>query len=175
MPVTVIPLRKAFETNAITTSFTAKIPTATEPTGIGVFDLSDSQYGVGNTSYIPSRLQVIPFGGNADDETFSLRVWGWSRVVNQTDLWIPQLLVELAVTLGNISGTAIAANMLMADTLVATYSASDEKTLGTTLITPANNVSASALIHLRGCQYIEFDVDLTGTGDAGNAYWRTLD
>lgn len=175
MSVTVTPLRKAFATNATTTSFTAKIPTATEPTGVGVFNLCDREYGVGNANHVPTYLLLIPFGGNSADETFSLRVWGWSQVVNQTQLWIPQLLTELAVTLGSISAAAVAANMLMADTLVATYSGTDEKILGTSLITPANDVSASALIHLRGCQYIEFDVDLTGTGDAGNAFWRTLD
>lgn len=174
MHVIANPLRKAFAANSTSADFTAKIPTSTKPTGTGVFDLCDSQYGVGTNGLVPQFLQLIPFGGNSNNETFSLRVWGWSQVVNQTALYIPQLLVELAVTFGSIDGTAIATNMLMADTLVVTYGATDEKTLGTTVISPANDVSASALVHLRGCQFIEFDVDLTGTGDAGNVYWRAF-
>lgn len=177
MPATVTPLRKALTTNSTATSFTAKIPTTTEPTHSetsGIYDLYDSGLGIAVNGRVPKRLLVIPFGGNADDETFSQRVWGWSRTVG-AGLWVPQLLAELAVTLGNISGAAIGANMLMADTVVVTYGITDEKTLGVSIMAPANNVPAAAWIDLRGCEKIEFDFDLTGTGDAANCFWRTVD
>src|SRR6185503_16249207 len=131
--------------------------------------------GVGNASYVPSRLLLIPFGGNDSNDVFNMRVWGWSQVVNQTQLWIPQLLVELACTLGNIDGAAIAANMKPCDTLVVTYGSTDEPTLGVTVMSPANDVSGQAIVHLRGCEYIEFDFDLSTNCDAMNCFWRALD
>lgn len=176
MPATSHPLRKALETNSTASAFTAKIPVAALPTNVGFFNLFDGQYGVGSDGRVPKFLFVQPFGGNANNDTSSMRVWGWSHDVGRGSLWVPHLLVELAVTLGNIDASAIAANMLLADTLVATYSGTDEKSLGTTLISPANDLPASALVHLRGCQYIEFDFSInSGLGDAMNAFWRAVD
>ena len=170
------PLRKALETNSTATSFTAKIPTTTAPTGTGVFDLTDSTYGMGVNGCVPEYLMLLPYGGNDNDETFSMRLWGWSRTIGAegTALWVPQLLVELAVTLSSSSGAAIGTGMLMADTLVATYGITDEKILGVSLMAPANNVPAAAWVNLRGCQRIEFDFDSTGN-DAQNCFWRPVD
>jgi hypothetical protein len=180
MPATATPLRKARTANSTASSFTAKIPTVTEPThsdANGIYNLYDSGLGIGVDGRVPKRLLVIPFGGNSNDETFSMRVWGWSKTIGAagTALWIPQLLAELAVTLGNISATAIEANMLMSDTVVVTYGITDEKTLGVSIMAPANDVPAAAWIDLRGCEKIEFDFDLTGTGDAANCFWRAVD
>lgn len=176
MTATVTPLRKAVEANSTSSAFTTKIPTLTEPTGAGVFKLTDPLYGVGVDGKVPAYLQLVPFGGNDNNDTFSLRVWGWSKTgYTATPLYIPQLLIELAVTLGSISGTAIAANMLLADTLVVTYGGTADSSLGNSVISPANDVPANCLVDTRGCEYIEFDFDLTGTGDAANTYWRVTD
>jgi hypothetical protein len=165
-------LRKALSTNSASTSFTQKIPTATEPTGTGVWDVFDRDHGLGLTPCSKSWLYLIPFGGNANDETFDMRIWGWSEVKGET-LWIPTLLWDVSVILGNISGTAIAANMLMADTLTSNDGAAE--TTYRNLFDVQEDLGASALIHLMGVRKFEFDFDLTGTADAANCFWRLVD
>ena len=169
-------IRKALDTNSTASAFTAKIPTATEPTNSGVFRLSDSQHGLGTDGVGPDMVQLIPFGGNDNNDVFNMRLWGWSRTAGAPGasglLWVPQLLAELAVTLGSISATAIAANMLMADTIVVTYGDAAADGYGVMPISPANDLSASALVHLRGSEYIEFDFDLHTNCDAMNCLWR---
>lgn len=168
MPATSHPLRRAFATNSTANSFTAKIPIATEPSGVGVFDLQAIANGVGGEGHIPRYIQLIPYGTDADNETHNLRLWGWSRV-GVEDIWIPQLLLEIAFTLGSISGAVIGTNHFMADTIIITYGDADAPE-----ISPANELVASILTHLRGVRYIEFAGDL-GTGAATNCFWRTMD
>jgi hypothetical protein len=162
---TATEFRAALAADSAATGFTAKIPRTSTPVGgTGVFDLASSNYSPGGQ--VPDWLQIQPFGTNADNETGNLRVWGWTKVLGET-LWIPQLLVELAFTLGNIAeGTA---STFIADTITKTYGGDDAD-----IISPANDLSGSAVINLRGCQIIEFDFD-NGTNDANNAYWRTID
>ena len=115
----------------------------------------------------PDWLQVVPFGTNSDNDLFNLRVWGWSKVHAET-LWVPQLLAQFAVTVGNIAqGTA---NTFMADTITKTYGGDDID-----IISPAADVTGSALLHLRGHSLIEFDFDLDTGAAAMNAWWRTID
>lgn len=173
MSATALPLRQAMDANSTATAFTAKIPVATKPSGTGVFDVFAAALGIATAHCLPKFLQVIPFGTDADGETFDLRVWGWSRVLGG-NLWVPQLLTQLAVTLGNVSGAAIGTNHFLSDTLVATDGAVADSGTGTSILSPENDTPASALIHLRGCELIEFDFDL-GTAAAANAYWRAMD
>ena len=168
MSVTAFPLRRALVTNATTTSFTAKIPVAVKPSGVGVFDVFDMAIGQAIDTYMPWYLNLIPFGTDAADETFDMRLWGWSKVAD-TALWIPQLLVELNVTLGSVDGTAIGASHLLADTIVIAKGDADAPE-----INPENDLPGSILVHLRGCDMFEFDFDLTGAA-AANAYWRMMD
>ena len=168
------PLRKALTANSTAASFgSSQIPTATEPSGNGVFRLTDPQYGCGFSGRVPDRVLLIPFGGNDSNDVMNLRLWGWSRNVGST-LWVPTLLAELQATLGAITATAIAASMLLADTITVTYGDTNEKTLGVSVSSPANDVPGNALVHLRGCEYIEFDFKLGVGGDAMNCYWRPL-
>ncbi len=172
MTASALVLRKALETDSTASSFTALIPTVTEPSGAGVFRLSDIQYGAGCDGHGPKFLQLIPFGGNANNDEFSMRVIGWSKTgLSSAPVYVPQLLLELAVVLGNISGSAIAANTFMADTLTVTYGPTD----GASVISPANDLSANAILHIRGCEYIQFDFDMTTGGDHANCFWRAMD
>lgn len=170
--MTVYELRRALSANSAASAFTAKIPVATKPSGTGVFDLFDRDLGIATHVCAPDYIQVIPFGTDANNETFNLRVWGWSRVTEL--LWIPQLLCELAVTLGNIDATAIGASHFLADTVVLTYGAAADSGTGTSILAPANELPCSALVHLRGSELIEFDFDLV-TAAAANCYWRVAD
>lgn len=171
MAVSCIPLRAARSSNSTSTSFTAKTPTATEPSGTGIFDLTDTPYG--SAGQVASYIEIIPFATDGNNDTGDLRLWGWSEVAN-TALYIPRLLAEINVVYGNISATAIAANTVMADTLTLADGAADGTF--TSIISPANDTTASILVHTRGCRWIEFDFDLAGAQEAvsQNAYWRPV-
>lgn len=167
---------KAVSTNSAATSFTAKIPTVTAKTtdaATGVYDLLDPSLGYTHLAHNTSRfIQIVPFGTNGNDDTFNMRVWGWSNTNDTIPVYVPQLIAQLAVVLGNISGAAIAADTYMADTITLTYGDSTSP-----IIAPANDLTASIILHNRGCRYIEFDWDLAGAqeGTGMNAFWRPFD
>ena len=174
MSSTVHPLRRALTTSSTSGSFgSGQIPTVTEPTGEGKFDLLSAKMGVGTDPNLPRFIQIIPWGTDANNETHNLRLWGWSKVnppgtAAASVLYIPQLLLEIAYTLGNISGTAIEPGAFLADTITITYGDTDAPEIST-----AADLPGSILCHLRGCQYIEFDFKI-GTGAAANCYWRAM-
>ena len=169
MSATAYPLRKVLSSNSTASSFTAKIPTATKPAGESVVDVFDMAIGQAVETYLPKYCQVIPFGTDANNETLTMRVWGWSKESTSSGLWIPQLLLEVTVTLGNVDAAAIADDTYMADTLA--IAAGDANAA---VVSPANDTPGSFLLHLRGIQMIEFDFK-TGTAASSNAYWRMMD
>ncbi len=168
MSATGNPLRAALTANSTASNFTARIPQVTEPSGDGVFDMFDRNVGIGFEPYIPRYLQLVPYGTAANDVTHNMRAWGWSRV-GVSNLWIPQLLLELAYTLGNISGAAIGTNHYLSDTIAITYGDTNAA-----LISPAADIPSSIMVHLRGCRYLDFDFKI-GSGTAANSYWRAMD
>lgn len=66
------PFSRALYTNSTDASFTDKIATLTEPTGIGVVSWDDKDGDV-----ISNSLLLMPFGVGAENTTFKMRVWGW--------------------------------------------------------------------------------------------------
>lgn len=173
----VYPFRRARTTNSTSTAFTAKVPTATEPTGAGVFDLFDADLGLATNTFSPSHVMLMPFGTDANNETFALRLWGWSKLhspgITGHDYWVPFIIADLAIVLGNIAG--IGSGEFLADTLTITK-ASGEDWFRNTVATE-NDTPANIILHLRGARKIEFDFDLAGAleGAAMNCYWRVLD
>lgn len=164
--------RKALATNATSTSFTAQNATTTEPTGVGVFDLGGLPYG--NPVFVPTCLQLVPFGTAADNKTFDMRLWGFSPTSDSTPIYIPQLLLDISVTLCAITATPIAANTFLADTIVVNKGPADNAEWRS-LISNANDTVASVLIHTRGCRYIKFDFDADAGAAAStdcNCLWR---
>src|SRR3989304_4346054 len=119
MTATAYPYRRAVAVNSTSDNFTNKLPTTTKPSGEQVINLFDAKYGIATETYIPKFFNLQPFGDNADGEVFEVRVWGWSKDVTTvaTPIWIPQLLLELTVTLGNIAATALGTKNFMADTI----------------------------------------------------------
>jgi hypothetical protein len=174
MTTSAFPLRLARSTNSTATSFTAKIPVAVEPSGAGVHDLMSADMGYGRGTYTPKYIEIIPFATDGDNDTFSMRLYGWTKVY-ATALWIPRVIADLAVVVGSISGTAIAANTVMADTITVTKGPAAGAFQD--LINTANDTPASIILHTRGCDILEFDFDLAGAqeGVSMNAYWRLLD
>lgn len=179
MTTTCLPFRYALATNSVATSFTAQNATATEPTGVGVFDLGAEPYG--NRNAVPSYLQLIPFGTDGADDTFDMRVYGYSEtvptdLVTDTKLYIPQLLLDVSVVLGARTFSDHAANTLLADTLTVNDGAADNGPWRS-LIDCQEDMVASIIVATRGCRYIKFDWDLVGAQEAVsmNCLWRALD
>ena len=181
MTATAFPFRRAFATSATSADFTAKIPLAAtaKPSGVGVFDILSTSLGYAKDTYVPQYLQIQPFGTDANDETFSMRLWGWSKIHNlgstpgtpaaDHGVWVPQLILQLDCVLGNIAATAIEAGAFLVDTITVVDGDAD-----VAVISPANDTPGHILVHYRACELIEFDVDI-GTGGAANALWRPVD
>ena len=177
------PFRPARTSLGTATSFTAKIPTATKPSGSGVIDIFDCKWGIATETYMPKFMQLVPYGTDANNEQFYMRVIGWSPtdVKYMSDgtppagnpIWIPQLLLAVTVTHGNIGATAIGASHFLADTIDFLDGDTDAS-----IINPADDLPASAILHLRGCHLIEFvfSLDAALTEGAGaNCLWRPFD
>lgn len=171
MTATANALRKALTTNSTATSFTAKNATTTKPSGAGIFDLLAVDVNVSSQG-MAKFIQLIPFGTNGDNDTFDMQLWGWSKTTDTTPVWVPQLLVELNVVL--CAATQGEADTYLADTLTIAKGDADASK-----ISPAgtSNFVASILVHLRGCELIEFEFDLAGGQEAVscNSYWRLVD
>lgn len=174
MTMTAYPFRQARSVNATATSLTSKTPTATKPSGEGVIDLFNAAYGIATNTYMPDFMQLVPYGTDADNEQFDMRVVGWNRtaISGVSELWIPQLLLQSVVTMGNIAATAIGANHFMADTMTIAEGDSSEK-----VISSADDTPASVLLNLRGCELIEILFSLTAAlteGTGANCLWRPV-
>jgi len=106
-------LLRALATDSTDTSFTAKAPTATEPSGAGVFNAEGCE-----------EMQFFPYGTGADNDTFNIQVIGWRKYGGgQTTLWIPVEIATLACTFGTQVGVAnsdITTSHRFADTITLT-------------------------------------------------------
>lgn len=181
MATAVTQFRYALATNSTSTAFTAQNATSTEPSGTGIIDLGETSNGVGNPQFVPTYLQLIPFGTAADNKTFDMRVYGYSAtvptdLVTDTALYIPQLLLDVSVVLSAITFSDHAASTFLADTLTVNDGAADNG-IWRSLIDCQEDMVASVLIHTRGCRYIKFDWDLAGASEATsmNCLWRPVE
>ena len=171
--------------NSTSTGFTAQNATATEPSGTGIFDLGAEPHGSRNK--VPTWLQLMPFGKNGNDDTFDFRLYGYSEtvpadLVTDTKLYIPQLLVDVSVVLCALTFSDHAADTFLADTLTINDGPTDldgafENSPWLSVLSPAEDLPASVLVHTRGCRYIKFDWDLAGGQEAVsmNCLWRPVD
>lgn len=180
MAALALPFRYALAANSTSADFTAQNATATEPTGVGVIDLMSEELGVGEGDHhVPAYLQLVPFGTDAADETFDMRVYGFTPtvptdLVTDTAIYIPQLLLDMTVTLSAITFSGHAANTFLADTFVINDGAGAETNIWQNAINPAEDLVGSIILHTRGCRYIKFDWDL-GTAATANCLWRPVE
>lgn len=166
--------RKALSAITANTTYSAKVPTTTKPAtsatlGQAIIDLFDPAYGLSPNTFVPKYIHLVPYGSDANNETINMRLYGWTRTNDATPVWVPQLLLDLAMTLGNISATALEAGCFMVDTITLT-SAPDEATE----ISPTNELPGNILTHIRGCELLEIEFDV-GTGAGANCLWRVMD
>ena len=166
-----VPFKHARATSSTSTGFTAKIPTVTKPSGSGIIDLLLEANGLGGGCFVPDWFQLVPYATDGDNDTFDFRVYGWNRTVDSTPVWIPQLLLDVSVVIGNISGAAIGTGVFMPDTFTLNDGPLDgdgafEHSPWVSVISPAEDLPGSIMLHARGCQLFEFDWDLAGGQEA---------
>ena len=172
MAVQALPFRYAQAANSTSTAFTDFNATSTEPSGTGIFDLTAVPYG--NNNSVPTWLQLVPFGAGSDDQTFDMRVYGYTEtvpadLVTDTKLYIPQLLLDISCTMCARTFSDHAASTFLVDTITVNDGAADNG--WRSLIDCQENMAASVVIHSRGCRFLRFDFDMTGA-TSGNCLWR---
>lgn len=159
MTTNVTEFKLVRSTASTDTSFPSRVATITEPvtTTAGVLDLTDSDT-------VHDTLKLVPFGTDAANEAFNLRVIGWKKVGT---LWVPVNLAEVTATLGaavGVSGEDVTDNDFFADTLVIVTGTAD---VNVTLTTPADDSIAHFLVDIQGFAKVEilFDRDTAATAN----------
>lgn len=184
-----VPFRYALAANSTSTAALAALPAlSAEPTDAGYFDLAKADFVSGSTASvnerIPTFLQLLPFGVCSDNDSWAVRLTGYTPtiptagLVLETAIYVPQLLCHLTViAAANMTIAQHAASSLFCDTITVTKGPADNAEWGS-VISPADGVSpASAIVNTRGCRYIrfEFDRDIVGTATSVNCLWRPVD
>lgn len=126
---------------------------------------------------IPGRIRVYPFGVGNENDTGSLRIWGWNRRGNDQPgqiLWLPTVLVEINYTLSafvGVAGSPISNTNRFADTITLAATTGEPTTAaatsprGTTEVySPANDTPAYIEMRVPGCEILDFDWKQGGVG-----------
>lgn len=171
LEITSRPGKRVLAANANTSSFASKVPTITEPTNDGVLDLLNAGTGV----IVPQYLKLWPIGLSANDDAYSMRVIGWTRIgsgPNAGTLWYPTVLCELACIMGSTTGVAgspVLNTEFFCDVITVVTQgviAGTDNALATTfgnieITSPGNDLIAYALIPTMGFEKLEFQFDQT--------------
>lgn len=102
--------RKAGTATSTGTAFPTLAPTTTEPSGDGVINVTNR-----------NDLLIVPIG-HANDATYDMRITGWSSLGGgATTVWVPCMIDQYVVVIGNTGGVTgnanLAATEKLADTL----------------------------------------------------------
>lgn len=126
------------------------------------------------------ELQVLPFGTDADNETFNMRITLWSKVPGTVDLWIPHFIggfvCTLSIALNGITDAALGVTAAFADTITeeATNTWDDaEAPLGVRVRSHPNDHLALIRVDTKGYELATIEFDL-GTAATANALYRCL-
>lgn len=160
-------LARVLTTSSTATSFASKVATVTEPTGEGVISLIKGNDKHGRDGY--ETIELMPFGGGADDETFDMRAVGWRKVNSQPyALWVPTVICEASVVLCSatgVAGTAVLNTDFFADAITV------NKGIGIVPSLTANTMAAVLIVAVDGFEKVEVTFDRTGTSDTANALY----
>lgn len=172
------PLRRGLAANSTDTTFATKVPVVARPSNDGVIDLSQEG------DAVPGWVKVFAVGVGANNDAFSVRIYGWSRVIAADatkNIWIPQIIGELAFIMGQKAGllsTVVPSTELFADTV--TIVSEPTTTAATTrdgkIVTysPANDTLAFAVVPVWGFELIEFNFDNTTNTPTMNVLYSPL-
>ena len=167
--------RRVRTTNATDNGFPSRIPTGTKPSGTGGAAAQASasaviEFGPGITQ---NSLMLIPFGAGSNDNTFSLRVIGWTLVDegnSEEFIWVPVVLCELAVTLSStpvgLANKVVNGSQLFADTITVT---TGNANVSTEAVSPTGNVVAHAVVDVKGFELVEVTFTTGGSATSCNA------
>lgn len=160
-----VPLQRARASGQTDSSFTAPAPTGTKPSGAGVVDFGGSP---------PAWVKLVPFGAGSDNNTFTVRLIGWSLAAGTagTDLWVPHVLFESACTLSTavgVSGGLVTDSERFADTVAAPTTNLGADDVDCHRYSPQNNTPGSALVDACGCTLFRVDAATGGSATNGNA------
>lgn len=144
--------QKVYTNNVTDAGFTARVDTATEPTGDGVIELA----GGGKTGPNTTMLQF--FAAGSDGNSGSVRVFGVAQV--GLGKWHYALLFAGTFTLSSVqtgvSGGHVGASELYADTIARTVGVEN---VGDSIISPADDSgSASLLVDNKGFRKLKVDL-----------------
>lgn len=163
---------KLLSADSTASSFVSKVPTTTEPatTTAGVLDLAQS-----TTNYQYKRLFLVPYGGNAENNTFKVRVIGWRLI---STLWVPVVICQITCTLSavtGIDGSAVENELFFCDTLVVATPASSTRVQVTSPATDGMaDVIGHAVIDLEGFRKVEVTFDRNSSAAVCNALYAVL-
>ncbi len=163
----ITPLSAVLTAGTTQATFVGRTVMTTEPTGSNVINMQSNGWGLGVN--VPNRLKVIPVGGTTENVTFDMRMWGWNKLAT-TNHYVPTFLVHVSCTNGTIPVAALGAGAMAVDTLLLVAGTSNVDVLHS----PANNTPAYAIVKVQGCQYVDFDWDMTGAVN-GNALVAPVD
>ncbi len=173
-----LDLRKAFGTSPTSSSYTAKVPVAVEPTlanGSGGTSLTSGVHRIcePGSKIIQSFIGIMPWSTAANNNTFLMRVWGWKVFPILTSatapyLYVPRLLLDVTCTAGNIAA-GLGTNTFFADTIVVSGTTPGDS--GALFITPTGDCAGSIKLDIFGSNYIEFDFGTNSSSTAMNALW----
>lgn len=185
------PWRKVRSVNCTDSSFDSRIPLAVDPfvtagasgdsgtaTGSSVMRITDEL----NGGQAQSGMHLQFFGVGADTTTFSARIIGWSPMVSsqlsvvtpETQIWIPNFLIEVSVALSVMTGLAnkaIVATEVFADTITVVGTTGGTAGIDYKIRSPANDTIADLYVDLWGNTEVEVVFDMTGA-TSGNALCR---
>jgi hypothetical protein len=156
---------KARATNATDTSFPARPPTLTEPTGEGVHDLD-----VTTSGRVANGVVVVPYGTGDENDVFEMKVILWrSTAVGSGQLWLPTtatatpFICTLSTAVGT-SGGDLTASERVCDTITNADTDITSQTQPVAIVSPTGNIPGSIRIFTYGAAKVEFIFDST-TGD----------
>lgn len=167
---------RAFTSNQTNSSFTSRPATVTRPAATGP---ASGCYNLGRfgTAVMPRHVILWPFATGGNNVTFKVRLTGY-RTIRDADqnesIFFAYIVAELACVCGNypgIAGTSLLGTEFLADTLTLTFGNAG---VDVTIVSPANDTPAHALVDLKGAEYLQFDTDRDSSATAVNCLFAEL-
>ncbi len=164
------PFARLLVLNSSESSFTPPLVTDAPPIE-GVIAFADFELGA-----TPNHLLLVPFGGDAPDQTGEVRIYGYRKLSRMgfVSQWVPCLLCELAVTLGNRPGSAggvLGGGEYLADTLAVTKGTAN---VSVEVVSPEEDLPAHALIDIKGFPRVQVRFATGGSAASLNTLWTVL-
>ncbi len=179
---------------ALSNPFPTRIPRQQSPpelnNGQGVIANGDGVIRAGASGeYASQRFLLKPFGTGGAGGTFSMNVYEWRATAGaffgplsqgQVRLWIPTLLANYAITLGNlvgVAGTDLNGSYNFAGTVTQSYGPTTYVSSAIThegvLYSPGAANIAEIVLRILGARFVEVTFQL-GTAAAANCLWAKL-